>query len=540
MTEKQPKQQSRKVRRWPIWLAVVVVLIALGGGGWWLMGRWGDRPEQLQATFDVQQGPLTISVIEAGTISNREKIILKSEVPGRNAILSLVDEGTTVDKGDLLVELDASSLKDQKDNKQIELIKGEAALVQAREALAVTKSQASSDLAQAELDLKFARGDLSKYEQGDYPQQLQQAETEITLAREELSRAEDRLDGSQRLYDERYITLTELKADQLAVKKARLELALAERNLKVLQEHEHPRMLEEYNAAIRQAEMALERAKRKTVADVVQAEADLKARQSEYKRQQEAMALIEERIAKCRITAPVSGMVVYATTGKGSWRGNKEPLAKGQEVTERQELIHLPTTDSMQAEIKIHESNLRKVKVGLPATIRVDALPGRVYRGVVGKIALYPDAQMVWLNPDLKVYSTEVNIEGDTTGLRAGMTCRVEILVQELDNAVYVPVQTVVRIGSQPTVFLVDDQGVTRPQPVEVGMDNGRMIHITSGLAPGQHVLLSPPLDKSAVPLSEQREETPDRSATSRPGRGERTGRPGGGSTGRPRRGATP
>jgi len=60
------------------------------------------------ATFAVQQGPLTISVLEAGTIKAREQIIIKNELEGRTQILTLIEEGTRVKKGDLLVELDGA------------------------------------------------------------------------------------------------------------------------------------------------------------------------------------------------------------------------------------------------------------------------------------------------------------------------------------------------------------------------------------------------------------------------------------------------
>ena len=54
----------------------------------------------------------------------------------------------------------------------------------------------------------------------------------------------------------------------------------------------------------------------------------------------------------------------------------------------------------MMAEIKIHESNLKKLKTGMPVQITVDALPGTSFKGSVATIAPLPDAQSLWLNPD--------------------------------------------------------------------------------------------------------------------------------------------
>jgi HlyD family secretion protein len=485
--------QSKPRRRWR-WLAGAV-LLAVVAGGVFLWAPWtAEEADSAQPTVTVRRGPLTININETGSITNRDKIILKSEVPGTVSILSLIDEGTRVAQGDLLIELDSSDLKDQRDQQQITVLNSEASLIQARENLAVQKNEAQAQIEKAQFERTVARSDLKKYTEGDYPQDLAQAQAQITLAREDLQRASEKLTWSKRLAGEGYITGTELDADEAAVNRAKLDLELAEGRLTLLKEHTYTRRMLELDSAIRQAELALERVKRKARADVVQAEASLQARQSEHTRKQEQLATINERIANCRITAPQDGVVVYATTGQWSWRGNTEPLAKGQEVRHRQELLYLPTDDTVMAEIKIHESVLRKVEIGQPARITVDAMPGEVFHGQVGRISLYPDGMSVFMNPDLKVYSTDVYIDqGDVSKLRAGMGCRVEIIVEELPDAMYLAVQCVVRLEGKPVVYI---PGPDDPVPVAVtiGLDNGRMIHIKSGLIEGQEVLLAPPL----------------------------------------------
>ena len=191
-------------------------------------------------------------------------------------------------------------------------------------------------------------------------------------------------------------------------------------------------------------------------------------------------------------------MVVYSTSTRGSWRGNQEPLDIGEEVHEHQELIYLPTANSVKAELNIHESNLNKVFTGMPATVTVDALPGKVYHGEVKKIAILPDAQMIWMNPDLKVYTTDVYIDGETSDLRTGMSCNVEILIDHYDDALYVPVQAVVRVGDEHRVYLMDGKKAM-PRKVEIGLDNNRMIHIKGGLEEGEMIMLNPPLSDAEV-----------------------------------------
>lgn len=452
--------------------------------------------------FAAKRGPLTISVTESGTINHREKKVIKSKVEGKTTILSLIAEGTYVRKGDFLIKLDASRLEDEKMQQQITVLNAEAAYIHVRENLAVAKSQAESDIARAKLDYNFAQVDLKKDLEGEYPQQLRQAKAEITVAREELQRAEDKLEWSERLHSEGYITLTELQADKLAATRKKLDVQLAESKLELLKKFTHMRKLKELESNLEQTEKALDRVKRKAVADIVQAEAELKAKESELKRQQWKLEKINDQIAKCRITAPVEGMVVYATTGK-SKRRTKGPLEEGLEVQEGQELIHLPTASSMMAEVNIRESSLIKIRQGLPARITLDAMPGKVFYGRLRKIDPLPDPSMAWLNPDMKVYPSEIYIDGDGSDLRPGMTCRVEIIVEEYADTLYIPVQSVVRVKDKHVVYVAGPNGPERRE-VQIGLDNDRLIRIAKGLSVGEKVLLSPPLAPSEAPFQQK------------------------------------
>ncbi|WP_305045595.1 efflux RND transporter periplasmic adaptor subunit [Geoalkalibacter sp.] len=494
-----PARSTRRRLKWPAVGAalILLVLVALS-----LARSGADKQRQplaAAATFRVERGPLDISVVQSGTIQSLDQVIIKNEVEGRTTILFLVREGTRVKKGDLLIELEASRLQDERVDQQIRVMNAEAAFIRARENLEVVRNQARSEEEKAELDARFAAEDLRKYLEGDHPKNLKEAEAQITIRQEELRRAQEKLQWSRVLFDEKYISQTELQADELAAQRAQLDLDLALTELALLKNFTHGRKLDELRSQEHQTAMALERTRRKAAADVLQAEVDLRARESEFQREQGKLEKIEQQIGKTRIYAPSDGLVVYATSTQANFRGNIEPLAEGQEVRERQELIYLPAPGSVKAEVKIHESNLDKVSVGLPVRITVNALPGRVFTGRVANIAPLPDAVSVWLNPDLKVYNTDIHLEGDVEGLRTGMSCRAEILVAQYADALYVPVQAVTRVDGHPTVF-VRQGGQFGPRQVEVGLDNNRMVHVLQGLEVGELVLLTPPLQHPAEP----------------------------------------
>ncbi len=451
------------------------------------------------ATFSVRKGPLTISVLEAGTIKAREQIILKNELEGRTQILTLIEEGTRVKKGDLLVELDGAALTDSKIDQEIATMNAEALYIGAKEGLAVIKNQAKSDIDLAVLTLKFAQQDLKQYEEGQFPNDKTAAQNEIKLALEELERAQSTFDWSETLFREKYISETEYKADDINRQRMQNKVQLTNNDFKFLTEYTYHRQIDQLDSDVKQAQMALERAQAKSRADVIQAEADLKAKEAEYQREQAKLDKIDDQLSKTTILAPADGLAIYATTAqRGHWRGSQEPLDKGQEVHERQELIYLPTADSSRVEVDIHEASLKKLRPGLPAVITVDAMADQEFLGELERIAPLPDSQSMWMNPDLKVYNADIMIDGNTPSLRTGMSCKVEIIVAQLDHVLYVPIQAVITVDGEATVFVLEDNKEVA-RPVEIGLDNNRMVHIISGLEPGELVSLTPPLESGVM-----------------------------------------
>jgi hypothetical protein len=178
---------------------------------------------------------------------------------------------------------------------------------------------------------------------------------------------------------------------------------------------------------------------------------------------------------------------------------NRQPLQEGVEVFERQELIYLPTAASSKADVAIHESSLQKVHVGLPAIITVDALPGKQFFGTVARIAPLPDPQSMFMNPDLKVYNSDVWLETADPSLRTGMSCKVEVVVEEYPDAIYVPVQAVLRVEGKPTAYVVAPDGTLEERKVQIGLDNNSMVRVISGLNEGEVISLSPPLKAATV-----------------------------------------
>jgi hypothetical protein len=131
--------------------------------------------------------------------------------------------------------------------------------------------------------------------------------------------------------------------------------------------------------------------------------------------------------------------------------------------------------------------------------VTVDALLGRKLMGTVTRIAPLPDPQSMWMNPDLKVYKAEITLDSNDISLRSGMNCKAEIIVEQYADVVYVPIETVLRVGGQPTVYVFREDGAVEERKVETDLDNNSVIRIARGLQEGELVLLKPPLQAGTV-----------------------------------------
>ena len=167
--------------------------------------------------------------------------------------------------------------------------------------------------------------------------------------------------------------------------------------------------------------------------------------------------------------------------------GTPGVLEEGLMVRQRQELIRLPDVSKMLAEIKIEEARVAQVKAGMTAYISVRNIPHRQFKGTVRRVGLLPDAQASWLNPDKKVFATDVLVDEELPILKPGVSANVEIIITNLTKVLSVPIQTVARLDGQNVCFIKKGMRVT-PVPVTTGWFNDAFVEITAGLKEGDRL----------------------------------------------------
>ena len=500
-----------------IFFVVIAITLLMTGGS-------SNNNNQQMGTFIVREGDLTISVTESGSLKARNAVDIKSEVEGQATIISIVKEGTYIKPEDvnnkILVELDSSGVRERLTQQEITFANTKSSYTDANQAYLIQQKQNESDISQGQLDRQFALIDLQKYLGqsvaarllssagsgtdpncdiaslvddpnlgGDALQKLREAQSTIDLASAQLKQAQSKLGWTQKLFEKKYVAGDELEGDRLTEKSNAISLDKAKTAIDLFRQYEFPKQAREFLSKYIEAGRKLDRTEAQAKSRLAQAEAKLTSAKAAYDLQSNQLEKLKKQLAACVIKAPAAGLVVYSDNESRRWQQN--PIQVGATVSQRQNIISLPNTAEMSVEIKVHESSVDKVRPNLPVTITIDAFPDQTFTGKVLKVAPLPDQQNSWLNPDLKVYVSEVSIDGTHDFLKPGMSAKVEILVNRLSDVTYVPVQAVCNQGGKKVCYFAEN--TPRPVTVTTGLFNDNFVHITDGLSVGQIVLLNPP-----------------------------------------------
>ena len=187
--------------------------------------------------------------------------------------------------------------------------------------------------------------------------------------------------------------------------------------------------------------------------------------------------------------APSEGKVIYAN--ETDRRGNSEVIIQeGAVIRERQTVLRLPDLREMQVRTKINESQSGFVRTGMQATITLDAFPDLKLDGVVTQIDEYP-LPPGWISSNIKQYATFVSIKDPPPGVRPGLTANVEIQVDQIPDAITVPVHALHEHKGQ-YYCMVKDADRIQARWVEVGSSNDKLVVIKTGIQPGDQIVENP------------------------------------------------
>jgi RND family efflux transporter MFP subunit len=402
---------------------IVTVLVRLAGPVAWLLAR--DRgPVDSAIATRVKKGQFTVRVTTAGELRARKFVQIQGPPNAQQAdafqmkISSIVPEGTIVKEGDVVAELDRSS------------IAAKLAEVQ----LALTKAAAQEEQAMLDSTLNLSK------------------------AREEMKT---------------------------------MDLSLEEKRIAKEQAiYEAPSVRRQAEIDYEKAQRALAQAKIDYKTKTEQAQAKMREVGADVSRSRNKLMIVQSVMEGFTIHAPAGGMVIYIK----EWNGKKKTA--GSQINPWDPTVAtLPDLTQMESITYVNEIDVRKVVVGNPVAITLDADPSKHLTGKVASVANVGEQRP---NADAKVFEVKVLVDQADTTLRPGMTTATAIETYSIPEALSVPLEAVMSEGDTPFVFKRNGSRVIR-QEVETGAMNDDEVVIRRGLEANDEVLLTPPPDKADI-----------------------------------------
>jgi len=215
------------------------------------------------------------------------------------------------------------------------------------------------------------------------------------------------------------------------------------------------------------------------------------AREAARRRVSQARAQADrarDLLQKTSIESPISGVVSRLQVRQG------EMVVIGIQNQPGTVLMTVSDLEELNAEVKVAEADVLRVEVGQEATVTLEALPDRSFRGRVTEVGASALPQQA-AGAAAREFRVEIRLLEPVAGMRPGLTCDAEILVAEQRDVVVVPLQSVViRVledGSEARgVFSVSD-GRARFVAVETGIIGGLDIEVR-GVAAQTEVVAGP------------------------------------------------
>jgi RND family efflux transporter MFP subunit len=458
-------------------------------------------------TAPAARGELVLTVSERGELESSKSTDVICEIEGGAKIATIVEPGTLVKKGDELCKFDVNQLNEAIGKQEVQWEQADGKAKAAKSDFEAQKDKSDQEVAKAELAYKLAKIDNDSYEVGDYQVALDKQKGAIELAKKDLQEAEDSLEFTRGLAKKGLAQLEQIRALELGLENKKYNLREKEAELMVLQKFTRTKKLTELQGKADETKMVLEQTKKIQGAALAKAESDMKAAAKTAELEKRTFDRTKEQLSKSVLKAPQDGIVIYSQR-RYYYDGGESGIRPGAQVYFQQPIVTLPDLNQMQVKMRVHESVVKKVKKGQPATLQIEALPGVVLHGKVVSIAT--QAQQQWRS-GVKEYETIISVDDlpPDAGLRPGMSADVKILLKTVPDALTVPVQAVTEFDGKHVVYVETATGLERRE-VKVGENNETLVQILEGLGEGERVALDARVRAAAELKTEGKEAKPE------------------------------
>ncbi|MBW4640621.1 MAG: efflux RND transporter periplasmic adaptor subunit [Gloeocapsa sp. UFS-A4-WI-NPMV-4B04] len=253
---------------------------------------------------------------------------------------------------------------------------------------------------------------------------------------------------------------------QAALAQARATLAEAQRNLQRYQELANA-------GAISRQELDTRATTAATAREAVRvAQANISSASADVRSSRASLAQLQTQLGQTLVRAPASGLIAEATAKVGD-------VANG-----TQRLFSIIENGALELQAQVPATQLPQVNINAPAVVTYDADPRVRLQGRVRDI-------LPLVNPESRIATVRINLP-PTSLLRSGMFARAAITTATM-SGVTVPAKAVLpQPDGSAMVFVLSGADIVKAQTVQTGgVPNGGRVEITSGLKPGDSVVVA-------------------------------------------------
>ena len=168
--------------------------------------------------------------------------------------------------------------------------------------------------------------------------------------------------------------------------------------------------------------------------------------------------------------SPITGIINHLYVDVGEYADKGKPL------------VDIVNIDKIKINVQVPELDVRYVKKGQTAPIKIDAFSDQTLMGTVDFVSYKAD-------PATKTFLVRSVIDNPNHDIRPGMIGRVVFVRRMIPDAVAAPLFSIVDKGGERIVFIEKD-GIAQSRTISIGIIEGDRVQITSGLDAGDHLIV--------------------------------------------------
>jgi len=425
---------SRGISSLLLMLAPVLFSCSREAGGAPDEGAKKQRPESAQpaaagntgnAAGGIRSGP---AVVEEGVIEAVSCLTVTARKRGQ--VTWLVEEGSTVKKGDRVIEMEHEDLIAEIEDQEVALREAEALVTEREDGFADQKKELEQEVKAAQSALELAHFKLKVLHDGPTAAARAEARARLEKAKAAHQVAREAHDRARGLRERGVISEDELNQVWIEMERARLAAKLEEVSWRLLVRGPEPVALAKATLDIDVAKLNLAVAEERLASQVAALRNGIDEAKLSVARLRDQVRRSQRRIDQSILKAPGPGMVVYGMVGHST----KQKIDVGSRVWPGMSLITLPDLGTLKVSTQVGEEIVGSLREGQRLPVKVESIDGTTYTGEIIRIDIWGQDRNELLDETgrkaeglygTKVYRVDVKILEKDDRLNLGFKARV-------------------------------------------------------------------------------------------------------------------